>query len=92
MMINLSLIPNFIITEEQNFLMSLPLFFVILSVFSDLIVYEKIILIIGLIFYSVNSKDLMGSELNSICEANAINGLSNLIIIIVCLLLDLKKD
>jgi hypothetical protein len=92
MMINLSLIPNFIITDEQHFLMSLPLIFVILCVFSELKVYEKIILIIGLIFYSVNSKDLMGPKLNSIYEANAILGLSNLIIIIVCLLAFSSKE
>ena len=49
-----ALVPNFLITDTEHFLFSLPVIWWILSRFSQLAFGEKTVLIIGLILYAFN--------------------------------------
>ena len=85
-------VPNFFITDTEHFLLSFPLIVLLLvRIINIRNPYYWMIFLIGMILYSFNSNDLLGSKLSTFVYDNGLLGLGNLVFISLFLLTNQLK-
>ena len=78
----ISLLPNILITDTEHFLFSIP----IITYLTTYLKFHKdsyilMLFIIGVLFYSLNSSDLLGHHLSELVENYGLLGIGNLVFI-----------
>ncbi|MCD4683136.1 MAG: hypothetical protein K8R86_07625, partial [Bacteroidales bacterium] len=89
----IAIIPNLIITDDQHFLLSIP----IIAILLWYVYLKKNYFLIGgfvllMICYGGDSPDILGSQLSRQVENMGILGISNLIMIAAVIFLTLRKE
>jgi len=89
----IAIIPNLIITDDQHFLLSIPIIAILLwYVFLKKNYYLIAGFVILMICYGGDSPDILGSQLSRQVENMGILGISNLIMIAAVIFLTLRKE
>ena len=85
--------PNFFITDTEHFLLAIPLIIFLLSLLSNQKSISSWALFgVGILFFSLNSNDLLGKKLSDFVDTHGLLGIGNILFVLLFLQVLVKRN